>query len=91
MEPALTRILVEHATGYWCRPLVRHQVAAGVGDPRPRVVWTIDGQTIGEFRFAERGPCDLVVHDFSLFDPLRRAIRTRHVRIRFATAWDFAS
>jgi hypothetical protein len=39
-----------------------------------------------EFRFAARGPSSLVVHDFSLFDPLRKAIRTRHVRLRFATA-----
>jgi hypothetical protein len=51
-------------------------------------VWTIDREPVLEFRYAPRGPSSLVVHDFSLFDPLRRAVRTRHVRLRFATARD---
>ena len=29
-------------------------------------------------------PASLGVHDISLYDPLRKAIRTRHVRLRFA-------
>jgi len=78
VEPAVTPVLVEHATGYWGRPLVRREVAP-VG-----VEWSIEGVVVLELRWAERGPSTLVVHDFSLFDPLRRALRTRHFSIRFA-------
>ena len=88
IEPAVTTILVDHATGCWQRPLARREVGSGAGLDDYRVVWTIDGQVVLEFRFKERGPSTLVVHDFSLFDPLRRAIRSRHVRFRFATATD---
>jgi hypothetical protein len=83
VEPAVTPVLVEHATGYWGRPLVRREIAN-------RVVWTIEGVVVLELRWAERGPSTLVVHDFSLLDPLRKAIRTRHVSIRLATARDLA-
>jgi hypothetical protein len=86
IEPAVTTILVEHATGYWQRPLARREVSSGQRGCDHRVVWTIDRQVVLEFRFEERGPSTLVVHDFSLFEPLRRAIRSRHVRIRFAAA-----
>ena len=82
IEPATSAILAEHATSYWQRGLSRREV----GDSA--IVWTIDGEPVLEFRFEPRGPSSLVVHDFSLFDPLRKAIRTRHVRLRFATARD---
>jgi hypothetical protein len=81
VEPAVTGILAEHATSYWQRALSRRE-------SDDTILWTIDGQRVLEFRFAPRGPSSLVVHDFSLFDPLRKAIRTRHVRLRFATARD---
>jgi hypothetical protein len=82
IEPATTAILADHAASYWQRGLSRRQI----GDST--VVWAIDGEPVLEFRFAHRGPSSLVVHDFSLYDPLRRAIRTRHVRLRFAGARD---
>ena len=81
IEPAATRILAEHATSYWRRGLSRRE-------SDQRVVWTIDGETVLEFRFDPAGPSSLVVHDFSLFEPLRKAIRTRHVHLRFASARD---
>ena len=87
IDPAITAVLVEHATGYWQRPLTRHVVLGQRGDDR-RVVWSIDGVLMLEFRFAEHGPSDLVVHEFSLFGPLRKTIRTGHVRLRFATSHD---
>lgn len=82
IEPATTAILAEHATSYWQRGLSRREI----GDSA--IVWAIDGEPVLEFRFEPRGPSTLVVHDFSLFDPLRKAIRTRHVRLRFATGGD---
>jgi hypothetical protein len=81
IEPAATKILAEHATSYWQRGVSRRE-------RDQRIVWTIDGETVLEFRFDPRGPSSLVVHDFSLFDPLRKAIRTRHVHLRFASARD---
>lgn len=82
IEPATTAILAKHAASYWQRGLSRREI----GDST--VVWAIDGEPVLEFRFAPRGPSSLVVHDFSLYDPLRKAIRTRHVRLRFAAARD---
>src|SRR5262245_14298384 len=82
IEPAVTAILAEHAAGYWQRGWSRREVGDPAGTGRPRVVWTIDRQPVLEFRYEPRGPSSLVVHDFSLFDPLRKAIRTRHVRLR---------
>jgi hypothetical protein len=52
------------------------------------VRWTIDNELVLELRVAERGPAELVVHDFSLIDALRSHLRTRHVRIRYATVRD---
>ena len=82
IEPAVTKILVDHAQSYWQRPLARREEADG------RVLWTIDREVVLELRTAARGPSELVVHDFSLLEPLRKAVRTRHVRVRFATARD---
>jgi hypothetical protein len=86
IEPAVTAILAEHAVSYWQRGWSRREVADPTGTGGQRVVWTIDGEVVLEFRFAARGRSSLVVHDFSLFDPLRKAIRTRHVLLRLATA-----
>ena len=84
IEPTITPVLVEHATGYWGRPLVRRN------DAPERVVWTIEDTTVLELRWAERGASTLIVHDFSLLDTLRKTLRTRHVSIRLATARDLA-
>ena len=88
IEPIVEPILVEHATGYWMRPLRRVVLGPRAGEPAPRAVWTIDDEPVLELRTAERGPSTLIVHDFSVFTPVRRAIRTRHVRVRLATARD---
>jgi hypothetical protein len=66
------------------RPVARRTVS----DPqtgRPRVEWTIDRELVLALLVPERAKPTLVVHDFSLLDPLRRAIRTRHVHIRLAS------
>ena len=86
IEPTVETLLADHATSYWGRPVRRHQHTAGPDSPDGRVVWTIDDETVLELRVAERGPATLVVHDVSLFSPLRRALRTRHVRLLLADA-----
>ena len=88
IEPLVEQVLVEHATQYWMRPLRRTELGSDTPHDADRVVWTIDREAVLEFRFAARGPSNLIVHDFSLLRPLRRAIRTRHVRVRLATARD---
>ena len=70
IEPTVDSILAEYATCYWRRPYRRR-----VGDAS--ITWSIDDETVLEFRFADSGPSELVVHDFGLFEPLRKAIRTR--------------
>src|SRR5262245_32008815 len=84
IEPAVTAILAEHAVSYWQRGWSRREVADPAGPGGPRVVWTIDGEVVLEFRFAPWGPSSLVVPAFSLFDPVRKAILTAHVELRFA-------
>ena len=74
-------IVAEHASSYWQRGAARHE-------DWPSVRWTIDNEVVLELCVAVSGPAELVVHDFSLIDPLRRAVRTRHVRIRYATFRD---
>jgi hypothetical protein len=84
VEPAIESILAEHASTYWCRGLRRHEIErAGTEDVR--LMWTIDGEPVLEFLFELGRASTLVVHDFGVYPPLRKAIRSRHVRIRFAT------
>ena len=79
--PVVDRVLAGHAVVYWQRPLRRLEGERGVE-------WRIDGERVAVLEIADRGPATLVVHDFSAFDPLRRACRTRHVRVRLATPSD---
>ena len=47
----------------------------------PGVTWSIDGDVMAELLVGETGPSRLVVHEMALLAPLRKALRTRHVRI----------
>ena len=85
IEPMVEPLVAHHATSYWQRPARRHEDPPGPGRPDPSLRWSIDDETVLELRVPERGPSTLVVHDFGLFDPLRKALRTRHVRVRHAT------
>ena len=91
IEPQVEAIVAEHATSFWQRGAARSEAWPGPGQPDGRVVWTIDNQLVLELRVRERGAAELVVHDFSLIDPLRTTLRTRHVRIRHATSRDAVS
>ena len=88
IEPGIETVLAEHATSYWGRPLARVVIAPGEVHAPHRLLWTIEGEPVAELVVAERRPVTLVVHDFSVFAPLRAAVRTRHVRVRFATYRD---
>lgn len=78
IERDVEAIVAAHATSYWQRGARRH-------DAWPDVRWTIDNELVLELRVAPRGAAELVVHDYSLIGPLRKALRTRHVRIRYAS------
>lgn len=91
IEPQVEAIVAEHATSFWQRGARRYEVWPGPDQPRGCVRWTIDDELVLELHVAVRGAADLVVHDFSLIGPLRKALRTRHVHIRYATARDRAS
>lgn len=84
IEPATQDVLADHATEYWQRGAAR-RTATDAATGRPRVEWTIDRELVLELLVPSRGPSTLVVHDFSLLEPLRRVIRTRHVVVRLAT------
>ena len=81
-------IVAEHATSYWQRGAARHEDWPSADGSEGRVRWTIGNEVVLELRVAARGAAELIVHDFSLIDPLRRTLRTRHVRIRYATFRD---
>jgi hypothetical protein len=91
IEPQVDALVAAHATSFWHRGARRYEVWPALDQPDGRVRWAIDGTLVLELRVAARGAAELVVHDFSLIDPLRRAVRTRHVRIRHATFRDDAA
>jgi hypothetical protein len=57
--------------------------------PDPGMAWRFQRAIARIEPAAERVLASLVVHDFNLFDPLPKAIPTRHVHLRFAGARDF--
>jgi hypothetical protein len=86
IEPTVAAIVAEQATSLWGRPARRHEVASGPDRPDRVVVWSIDDQTVVELRVAERGRATLVVGDFGLYSALDKALRTRHVEVRYAAS-----
>lgn len=90
IEPQVEAIVAEHASGYWQRGARRREEWPDADRSDGRVRWTIDNELVLELRVPPRRTAELVVHDFSLIDALRKALRTRHVRIRYATFRDQA-
>ena len=88
--PAVEALVADHATSYWQRPARRLDSPPGPGRPHPCTRWSIDRQTVLELRVPDRGPATLVVLDFGLYEPLRKALRTRHVVVRHATAGELS-
>jgi hypothetical protein len=81
VDAAVEPILADYATSYCLRPVRRREVPPSPVDANPGVTWSIDGDTIVEFRYDERGPDRLVVHDIALVVPLKRRLRSRRVKV----------
>ena len=75
-------ILAEYATTV-CGLPVRRNETHGV---RPGVTWSIDGDVMVELVPTDDGPDRLLVHELSLLGPVRKALRTRHLRIEYTPA-----
>lgn len=85
---AVDDIVAEHATVYCGRPYRRRVVRPlESAIELPGVTWSVEGETLVEFFPSDDGgPGRLVVHDVALLATLRRALRTRHVRIDHITS-----
>src|SRR5262245_36440412 len=82
MQAAVEATGADDAPSNGRRGARRHECWPEPGRAEGRVRWSIDGELVLELRIPPTGPAELIVHDFSLIDPLRRAVRTRHVRLR---------
>jgi hypothetical protein len=80
-------VVADYATAYWGRPYRRREI-------RPfesaielaGVIWSIEGETLVELHtLTEDGVGRLLVHDIGLLAPLKRMLRTRHLRIERPT------
>lgn len=79
---AVDDVMADYATNWCGRPFRRINVFPFESAIHvPGVRWSIEGQLVAEFVVGERGHGALVVHDIALLAPLRRAIRSRRVRI----------
>jgi hypothetical protein len=75
-------IVADFATSWCGRPVRRPE-----GGPLesavqlPGVRWTLEGDVMVELLYDEGRPSRLVVHEIALLQPLRKALRTRHVTV----------
>jgi hypothetical protein len=76
----LEGILADYATQV-CGLPVRRREAHGA---QAGVTWSIDGEPMVELVVEPDGPDRLLVHELSLLAPVRRTLRTRHLRIEYA-------
>ena len=75
-------VMADYATNWWRRPFRRLDTLPFESSIRvPGVRWSIEGELVAEFVAGDCGHGTLVVHDIALLAPLRRAIRSRRVRI----------
>jgi hypothetical protein len=76
-------ILAEYATAVCGLPVRRTETHGA----HPGVTWSIDGTVMVELVAEASGPDRLLVHELSLLGPVRKALRTRHLRIEHAPSW----
>ena len=76
-------LVADYATAYWGRPYRRREIRPFESSIElAGVIWSIDGQALVELHtLTEDGVARLLVHDIGLLAPLKRALRTRHIRI----------
>lgn len=79
---AVDVVMADYATNWCRRPFRRIDILPFESAIHvPGVRWLIEGELVAEFVAGDRGHGTLVVHDIALLAPLRRAIRSRRVRI----------
>jgi hypothetical protein len=78
-------VVAAYATGYHGCPVRRRDVPDG---PRPTVTWSIEGEVAVELLVVDDGPDVVVVHELGLLAPLRKRLRTRHLRVELAPPAD---
>jgi hypothetical protein len=78
-------VLVADFATSWCgRPFRRKEVGPLESAIQlPGVRWTIEGDVMVELLYEAGRPSRLVVHEIALLQPLRKALRTRHVTVEY--------
>ena len=77
-------IVADYATAYCGRPVRRREAGPLESAVQlPGVTWSIDGDLVVEYLVAPSGPAQLVVHDIALLRPLRKALRSRHISVKW--------
>ena len=76
VETAVDEILAEYATTFCLRP-VRRQEAG------PRIVWSVDEETMVEFVHTETGPDLVLVHEIGLVRQLKKQLRSGRVKVEY--------
>ena len=80
-------VVAEHATAYWGRPYRRREVRPFESAVElPGLTWSIEGESVVVLVSIadDGGPARLIVRDVGLLAPLRKVLRSRHVRIEHA-------
>ena len=76
--------LADYATNICRRPVRRREVKPLESAVElPGVTWSIDGEIVVELFPNDGAPDRLVVRDIALLAPLKKVLRSRHVRIDY--------
>ena len=87
VEAAVDEIVADHATSYVGRPVQRHAILPP--RPLPGMTWSIDKELVVEFVYRDGAQDELLVHDVALLAPLRKRLRSRHLRVaHVTTTWE---
>ena len=79
-------IVAEYATVICGRPARRRDHPPDGSDISDAVVtWSIDGDVLVTFRPSSRGRGVVSVHEIGLLQPLRKQLRSRHLRVEYRT------
>jgi hypothetical protein len=82
---AVDAIVAEYATSYCGLPARRREIAPMQSAVQlPGVTWSIDKEVVVEFLYYGDGPGRLIVYEIALVKPLKRGVRSRHVRLEHA-------
>jgi hypothetical protein len=83
---AVDAIVAEYATAICGRPARRRDHPPEAADGSAvGVTWSIDGDVLVTFTPSSRGPSVVTVSEIGLLQPLRKQLRSRHLRIEYRT------